>query len=460
MKFSLISATSIFALVTAAAGPGHAAELMSAPGQMNIYDLVDDGMTSADGGDSTVTKQDPLVSAVLALRAATIGWQTLTFTGPADASAAGNVSPRVPLGAAPGTRPDDDFATPISGAWQWNALQKARAIGFARIAPLIGTIGDGPAANEKAGGTVFVAEGSRPGFSDGGNGEDGVRSSSVAVAFAPSSTSTATITVAGAGNFRQRGGTGFSVAAANSLQAAPPVSEKAPQAVVLTKMGQPTPGYNYTPATSATRGNAVEASFSDAITATGNFAQLYSPVTTARIQTSDLQSGRAANGKIQTSELLTGRGQPGNGKVETSQLQPNRGLPGAATNGNVQTSELRSGQARPEQLQTSDVAATYSRLIDLTQPIEGKVSGTQVDGTRTFLSASVSANPSGTAALYMANVVNAAPTVPTGQTVEAFQVGPRPGSRARGSSGTSVSDPLGDKIMASAGPLNNSLALP
>src|ERR1019366_6719953 len=289
-------------------------------------------------------------------------------------------------------------------AWQWNALQKARAIGFARIAPLIGTIGDGPAANEKAGGTVFVAEGSRPGFSDGGNGEDGVRSSSVAVAFAPSSTSTATITVAGAGNFRQRGGTGFSVAAANSLQAAPPVSEKGPQAVVLTETGQPTLGYNYTPATSATKGNAVEASFSDAITATGNFAQLYSPVTTARIQTSDLQSGRAANGKIQTSELLTGRGQPGNGKVETSQLQPNRGLPGAATNGNVQTSELRSGQARPEQLQTSDVAATYSKLIDLTQPIEGKVSGTQVDGTRTFLSASVSANPSGTAALYMANV--------------------------------------------------------
>jgi len=456
VKFSLISATSIFALVTAAVGPGQAAELSSAPRQMNIYDLVHDGMTSADGGDSTVTKQDPLVSAVSALEAATIGWRAVTFTGRASASTVATVLPRVPLGAAPGTRPDDDFATPFAGAWQWDASQKARAIGVARIAPLIGTIGNGPSANErKTGGTVFVAEGSRPGFSD--SGDDGVRSSSVSVVFAPSSTSTATITVAGAGNFRQRGGSGFSVAAANSLQADPPASEPAPQPVVLTDTAQPTLGYNYTPAISTTKGNAVEASFSDAITATGTFAQANSPVTTARVQTSELQSGRATNGKIQTSELQTGRGQPGIGKIETSQLQPSRGLLGGVK---VQTSELRSGQVRTQQLQTSDVAATYSKLIDLTQPIEGKVSGTQGDGTRTFLSASVSANPSGTAALYMANVVNAAPIAQGGQTVEAFQVGPAPGGRARGASGTSVSDPLGGKIMASAGALNNSLALP
>ena len=67
MKISLISATSIFALLTAAAAPGHAAVLLSTMGETNLYDLVHDGMTSADGGDSTVPRQDPMVSAVGAL---------------------------------------------------------------------------------------------------------------------------------------------------------------------------------------------------------------------------------------------------------------------------------------------------------------------------------------------------------------------------------------------------------
>ena len=91
-----------------------------------------------------------------------------------------------------------------------------------------------------------------------------------------------------------------------------------------------------------TKGNAVEASFSDAVTATGNFAQLYVP---ARIQTSELQSGsgqpgRVANGKIQSGELQVGRGQPGQngtGKIETSQLQSGKGLQG-------ETGQQASGQ--------------------------------------------------------------------------------------------------------------------
>ena len=168
VKFSLISATSIIALITAAGGPGHAAEMTPiSNNQSNLYDLVHDGMTSADGGDRTVTKEDPLISAVSALKAVVVGWQTPSFTGPVDLAATTAI-PRAPLAAAPGTKPDDDFATPISGAWQWTAVQKAGAIGYVRIASLIGTVGTGSSAFDKASGTVFVAEGSRPGFSDSG----------------------------------------------------------------------------------------------------------------------------------------------------------------------------------------------------------------------------------------------------------------------------------------------------
>lgn len=423
MKFSLISATSIVALFSAAIGPSHAALLTAVPVEANIYDLVQDGVTSADGGDRTVTRQDPLVSAVTALETATLHWQESSFTGPVDPTAtAGIAFPRVPMGAAPGTRPDDDFATPIAGAWQWSDLQKAHAIGQTRIASLIGTIGNGSSGGDKSGSTVFASS-SPTGFNDGG----GERSSSVAVAFSSSSTSTATITVAGAGNFRQRAGSGFSVAAANSLRAMPAATDQAPPAVVLAEAAQPTLGFNYVPVPNpATKGNSVEASFSDAVTATGVFARIGTPAALARIQTSEVQ---------------TGRGQPGqaaSGKIQTSELQPNQGW--------------------PARLQTSDASVADRQMIDLTQPIEGPPSGTQADGTRTYISASVSAKPSTVSAFYLANVVNAAPTVVTGQTVEAFQVGPTPGPR--GGAGTTVTDPLHGKVMASAGALNNSLALP
>jgi hypothetical protein len=402
VKFSLISATSICALLTAAASPSHAGVLNPASGPTSIYDLVRDGNTSSDGGDRTVLRQDPLVTAVAALEASSIGWQQASFTGPADLSVSANtVFPRVPLGAAPGTRPDDDFATPISGAWHWNAWQKSLAVGMARIAPLVGTIGTGPAGNDKPGSTVFVAEGTPAGF----NPNVTARSASV-MAFAPSSTSTATITVAGAGNFRQRSGSGFSAVAANSLQAMPVSIATTPQAVALADTAQPTLGYQYAPAPNpATKPNLVQASFSNAVSGSGVLARVVQPAATAGVQTS----------------------QPRPGEGQTA---------------------------------TKDFAATYAKLIDMNQPIEGKTVGTQVDGTRTFLSASVSANPATAAATYMANVVYAAANVPAGHTVEAFQIGPTAGPRAQGNAGTSVADPLHGKVMASVGALNNSLALP
>ena len=430
MKFSLISATSIIALFSAAVGPAQAAVLSAATAPLNIYDLVRDGVTSSDGGDNTVAKQDLSVSAAGALVAAINDWRPAGFTGQVDRPAAmGKAVPETPLGAARGTKRDDDLASSDANAGQWNAFQKARAVGQLRMASLIGTIGNGAVAKEKSGGTVFVAASNLAGFNDGSNVSGGARGSSGAYVFAPGSTSTATITVAGAGSLsRQGSGGGFYAAAANSLQVAAPAGLDATRAVASSDTAQPTLGYNYAPpGTAAAKANSVAASFSDAVTATGLVAQRVDPTAPAKIQ--------------------------------TSQVQPGQRQPDLAANGKIATTQAQSGPGQTTRAQTVD-ATTYGRLLDLSRTIQGPRDETQVDGTRSFISTSVSANPSASAARVMANIVNTTRTGPAAQSVEAFQVGPSPGPKAQATATTTVSDPLHGKIMASAGPLNNSLALP
>jgi hypothetical protein len=445
VKFSLISATSIIALFSAAVGPADAGTLMAAPGQTNLYDLVHDGMTSSDGGDGTVPLQDLSVTAVNALETQIGGLRIAGFTGKADGLvAAGNAYPAVPLNAAAGSRATDDLVTPVVPAGQYETQRKARAVGEERMAALIGTIGNGPATDAKSGSTVFVTAGNSASFNDGGE-PSGARTTSMAYQFAPSSSGTATMTVAGAVVLaRQSNGNGLSVISANSLQSTSPTGVDSSATMTMTDRAQPTMGYEYAPtAISATvspagRDNTVPAVFSDAVTATG--AQVADRVLPATMQTSQVQTG---NGKVQTSQVQTG-----NGKVQTSQVQTG--------NGKVQTSQVQ--PTRSGQIQTSEAAAALSKLLDLTQP--GPRGATQADGTRTFLSASVSANPVASTALYMADAVNAAPAAAANVSVEAFQIGPVPGTKAQASVATTVADPLHGKILASAGPLNSNLALP
>jgi hypothetical protein len=460
VKLSLISASSIIALLSVGAGSALAGTLSAGPGASNIYDLVHDGVTSSDGGDNTVTKQDPLVSATLALEASTNGIQTMTFTGRLDqALAAGSAYPLVPLGAAAGTKLSDDMVSQAAttGDAQWDVVLKARAVGQERMASLIGNIGNGPLVKDKSSGTVFVAVASPVGFNDGGNPDAGARGSS-AYAFAPSSTSTATITVMGAGNLsRQAQNGGLPVVAANSLQRMAPTATDTPQAVVLSDTAQPTLGYTYAPVASpSARLNAVSASFSDVVTASGvRVAEWKGPTT---VQTSQNLTGA---GKVQMSELRAG--QSVSGRVQASQLQ--------AVQGRVQTTEVQAApepvqtsevQAAPTRVQTSEALSNIGKLLDLSQSNPGDNGDTQVDGTRRFLSTSVSVNPTNSVTLYIANVVNATPTSPVGAgtTVEAFLVGPRPDPQTRSVAATKVSEPLQGKILASAGPLNSNLALP
>jgi hypothetical protein len=541
VKFSLISASSIIALLSASVGPGHAAVLNANSQQSNIFDFVHDGQTSSDGGDVTVTPRDPQVSAVIALETSTPGLQTIGFTGQTDQTALlGRGYPQVPLGVARGATPDDDLASSAAEIWRMDALQKSRTIGEERMASLIGTVGNGGnSAGEKSGATVFVQEDSKVGFRDAGTEEIAPNSSSIAFANTPSSTSTATITVAAAGLSRQYAGDASYVVAANSLRAPPAADANADVTVAAAETARPTLSYNYMPpASAAPKASAVEASFSDAITATGNLAQVVPTANLPRVQlsevrnppapgqagkggilTSQAQNRPARPGEIQTSQLPRGRYQPlagvDNGTIRTSQAVPQ----GGARPAGVQTSENQSPQANrlqtsdaspvpggvpggPAPFQTSQVqraqfqgldnaapvqtsdaqspsfAEQYltseiqrsqfqsletsgdAKLADLVPSIVGPQDATQGDGTRMLMSSSVSANPTATAATYMANLIREAPTGPTVQsTVEAFEIAPAAGAKAQ-SSPTTVNEPLGGKIMASAGALNSALALP
>lgn len=422
MKFSLISATSIFALLSVAVGPAHAGTLNTTPTLLNIYDLVHDGVTSSDGGDTTVTEQDPSISAVTALESSTIGLQTATFTGRLDLS--GRAYPVAPLGAAPGAKPNESIASSVDDNGQWTPMQRARALGQARLASLIGTIGNGPVANDKTGRTVFVSEGSQIVFNDGGDdGRPG--RTRAAFAFAPSGTSTATITVVGAGNLSRPGLNGgtYSVTS-NSLRAMPDATGDKGKGLELADTVQPTMGYHYAPrATTMAKGNAVPASFSDAITATGNLAQVVTPVQATSIQ--------------------------------TTLVQPKADRP----------DQILTSQIQKQQFQSVEAGTSVQKLTDVVPPIlnpraDTVIDASRTDGTRTLISTSVSANPSATAANYLANVIRRVPAGTPNTSIDAFEVGPTPGPKIQTSAATAVPEPLRGKIVASAGPLNGSLALP
>jgi hypothetical protein len=358
MKLSLISATSMVALAATA----HAYVLTRTPSETSLYELLHDSHGAAAAPDTSAT-------GVSALQATDIAHQQASFTGPFDRAAArGTAFPLVPLGAAPGTSPTEDFATQYAGAWQWDSGQKALAIGMARIAPLIGTIGDGSSANDKPGSTVFVADNS-PEF-NGGSGWDNRRR--IANEFAPSSTSSATITLSGAANTRQRAGSGFSVAAPTDAQPQPVAIQpgEGQPAPVDTKPATPT--WRYAPQPNpGTKGNLVAASFSNAITASGAAPQ--------PVQPANSQSGIAPLGV----NLL-------------------------------------------------ETASIFARMVDVTQPIDGQSNPTGADGTRIFLPASVSANPAAAAARYVMRVLDAARAGGSGPTIETFQIGPTKGSATGG----------------------------
>jgi hypothetical protein len=370
VKSSLISATSLVALLVAAFGTVHAAVINREFGSTNIPDPIQDlDMPSNDSPD-LATRQELSVAAVSAFNFVSGGWRSATSTGQSDdAAAAGDAFPAIPLGAAPGTKPNNDFASAVTGSGQLDPVRKAWATGIAMIAPLIGTAGYRASVSDKAGGSVFIAAGGQVGFNAAGSGmrmESGNR-------FGPGSTGTATVTVPAVG----RQSAAIVPYVATLKPEADAVSQPAPGPDAV----QPVPRFKYAPvASSEAKTNLVPAEFSDSVTASGHFRN----------------------------------------------------------------------SARPPSSVSDD-----GKTAGLAQKLQGAYAGTEGDGTRTLLSASVGADPPVAAARHLASVIRSAPTSPPAQTVEAFQIGAPAGPKTQ-----AVSDPLLGKIVAGNGALNNSLALP
>jgi len=209
------------------------------------------------------------------------------------------------------------------------------------------------------------------------------------------------MTVTGPANIPQRAGSGFSAPAPTGAEPRPAASQPAPVATE-----PPTPSYHYAPQPSpGGKSNMVAASFSNAITASGSAALVYKPVV------------------------------------------PSNDQPGTGSGGS-------------NSLPTNEEAAIYARLIVVTLPVDGQANTIHADGTRAFLSASVSANPEAAATSYVMSVLDAVRAGASVQTIEGFQIGQVNGARTPGGAATRVVDPLQGKVMAGVGPLDNSLALP
>jgi hypothetical protein len=119
------------------------------------------------------------------------------------------------------------------------------------------------------------------------------------------------------------------------------------------------------------------------------------------------------------------------------------------------TGAVRIGGPVPPSKIHGSVATFDHRLIEQVQTIIGSHDDTASDGTKLFLSASVSANPLADATRYLAAVIDPMSANSIAQAVEGVRV-----AVSNGGDGTTVYNSLEGKIPANGGPLNNLLALP
>ena len=508
MKFSLISATSVFALLSASIGSGHASLISTAGSPAPVFDL-------ARGPASEGAPRSPSSLAVAALGVMGGGLQTASSTGKVDyAAAAGMAYPAVPMGAAAGTQRDETVSSSVVGMSTTDPVARARAVGQARMMALIGTVDGTTAKKSSTGATVFVAAGSLTGFGDGDSASNIGRGTAMAATFAPSSSSTATITIAGAGNLsRQRNGGATYMADGKPMQATTLARGETISPVMLSANAAPATGYRYTPGMAAEAANAtakarltdasstpvpqpdpanatrlsdrapatpapmtqvtptkqvttdVPASFGGGVTATGTVARVVQPMpermvdvvpaSTVRIQTSQAKAER-----LQTSDMPAAFN---NVVSATGQMARVASAGGARMMDLVGSIAPMADQTPvkpvlPNQMKMVDASVTYKQLLDYTRNME--IARTEIDayGSQVYLSASVSANPTANIVRFLATISGSPAIAPAGRSVEAFQV--HTPTNGRTFKISTIDDPLSAKVLASAGPLNSALALP
>jgi hypothetical protein len=190
---------------------------------------------------------------------------------------------------------------------------------------------------------------------------------------------------------------------------------------------------------------------------------------TSQVQPGRAQAGQAANG-VQTSQLQSGRGQvgqPANGTMQTSQVQPGRGQSAQPSNGKIQTSQVGqapNGTDQALRFKSVEAVIQYYKVLEYTQTAYLTGSDTSSDSTHAFVTPSVSADPSAAASHYLMSNLNPAVDGAAVQSAQAFYIGKPAGPAASVKAPTvqeaTIPAPLDGKVLASAGPLNSTLALP
>ena len=240
VKLSLISATSFFALLTAAIGPAHASLQSMTPRGMTSFDPVLDPALLA-GGDSSTTAAMSVLGSTL---------RTAGFTGQREPEGdRTRAIPLIPLGAAAGADPLDEASLPASATDRTDLAGTVRTTAHARVANLIGSM---PAVNkvrEASGATVMMAASDGTGGLPGRPSTVGPASQALAYVFAPTSTSTATVTVAVNGNLSRPAARGGAYVATAGGQDGTPSADAGVSHITTSEVTQPGIEYTYAPAT-------------------------------------------------------------------------------------------------------------------------------------------------------------------------------------------------------------------
>ena len=478
MKLSLISATSVLALLAVNGGSANAGVLTSPERGIDTFGTAQNGMVSLESSADAASTRAPVLLAIRTLASFGGGWSGNTSTGLIENSVSAGFGPSgVPAGAAAGTKRDDSVASSVLGVTSSDPMEMARAVGTTRLAALIGSVGTGDSGRK---GLSFVDQGGLAGFNDRGNLGNATRGTSMASVFAPRSSSTATITIAGAGNLSHPyEGSSTYMADGKAVEATTLARGVADPSIQVSDNAGPAGGFRYAPVRPA-----------DAEDRLADSAGKKSGADQARLIPEENKSGvlarseRSGGLSAMVDQPLTARAQASTVRLQTSQNQAgildNKEVPAvfssavtvSGTSGRVASvegpkmSELinpakaRTGQAAGsvKTYQSTDAGVTYKQLLEFTRAQEIARNETASDGTKIYISASVSADPQSNVIRFLGTMRGAVGGDSDASSVEAFLIGSP--SRAKNLKVSTISQPLGDRVMASAGPLNSTLALP
>ena len=268
VNLSLISATSFFALLTAAIGPAHASLQGLSPRGIEAFDPIQDPAQVFGGG------------AAMGVLGGTL--RTAGFTGQREAAGARTRAiPLTLLGAAPGTDPLDELSVQSVGTDRADMAETARATAHARVANLIGSMPVSNKAREASGATVMLASSSGLGGFDPRPATGGTAGQALAYVFAPTSTSTATVTVAVNGSLSRSATRGGAYVATAGGQDGIPSPDMSATQVTTSEVARTGVDYTYAPATGVSR---TVASFRDPSAASAPLALRATP---GAVQTTD-----------------------------------------------------------------------------------------------------------------------------------------------------------------------------